>query len=289
VERLPLVRLVSASLLVLSVAARPPATRVDADNAVRQALATAGDNAQLQAEALIRLAWPEGERDPAIVARARQELVGFGGNGIATLARSIYRVPARDRAEVVSTMIEARQFVAGPIPPEYVPGLENALWFGTRDAKLKTLDELALFRDPSAVLPLMDSAVEDEVLLPKVIETLGAIGDDRARFFLARLLNQGAPGIREAAAVALARISGRGLDPLKAAIRSQSRELRELAVRALLPAAGEGELGDLYDYLDAHPADDAALLTAVRGSAQQIEHLLELKRQADAADAPQDF
>lgn len=271
-------------------AAPKPATRIEADNAVRAALAGAGDNTKLQAEALVRLAWPErGDRDPAIGARARQEIVGFGPHGIPALEEAVVRVPSKYRAEVVASLIEARQYFVGPYPAEYVPALESALWFGTREAKLLAFDELARIRDTGACLPIMDSAVEDPEILPKAIDTLGVIGDDRARFFLAEQLNKGTPVVRERAAVALARIQGRALDPLKAAIRSDNRELRELSVRALLPVATENELGELYDYAAKRPGDDPTLLSTVKDATQQLERLLEMKRQADAADSPHDF
>ena len=282
--------LAALPLLCAASHAPAPATRIDADNAVRAALAAAGTTTKLQAEALIRLAWPpDGQRDPAVGARARQEIVGFGPNGIGALGDAVVTVPPKYRAEVVASIIEARQYFVGPFPPEYVPALESALWFGTRDAKLLAFDELARMRDAGACLAVMDSAVEDPEILPRAIDTLGAIGDDRARFFLAEHLNKGTPAVREHAAGALARIQGRALDPLRAAIRSDNRELREMSVRALLPVANEDQLGDLYEYAAARPGDDPALLASVRDTTQQLERLLEVKRQADAADAPHDF
>ncbi len=282
--------LAALPLLCAAAHAPAPATRIEADNAVRQALASAGSSPKLQGEALVRLAWPADEkRDPAIAARARQEIVGFGANGIAVLGDSVVTVPPKYRAEVVASIIESRQYFVGPFPPEYVPALEGALWFGTRDAKLLAFDELARMRDTGACLAIMDSAIDDPEILPRAIDTLGAIGDDRARFFLAENLNKGTPAVREHAAGALARIQGRALDPLRAAIRSDNRELREMSVRALLPVATEDQLGDLYEYAAARPQDDPALLSAVRDTTQQLERLLEVKRQADAADAPHDF
>jgi hypothetical protein len=281
---------VALPILCAAAPAPKPATRVEADNAVRAALAGAGDNAKLQAEALVRLAWPkQGPRDPAIGARARQEIVGFGAHGLPALEDAVVTVPAQYRAEVVASIIEARQYFVGPMPVEYIPALESALWFGTREAKLLAFDELGRLRDNGATLPIMDSAVDDPEILVKAIDTLGTIGDDRARFFLAEQLNKGTLEVRERAAVALARIQGRALEALRAAIRSDNQKLRELSVRALLPVATENELGELYEYVAARPGDDPALLTAVRDTTQQLERLLEIKRQADAADAPKDF
>jgi len=285
-----LLALTALSLLRAAAPAPKPATRIEADNAVRAALAGAGDNTKLQAEALVRLAWPaDGQRDPAVGARARQEIVGFGAHGIGALGDALVQVPPEYRAEVVASLIEARQYFVGTFPAEYVPALESALWFGTREAKLLAFDEVARLRDTGACLPVMDSAAEDAELLPRAIDTLGAIGDDRARFFLAEHLNKGTPAVRDRAAMALARIQGRALEPLRAAMRSDNRELRETAVRALLPVATEDQLGDLYEYAAARPGDDPALLSAVRDTTQQLERLLEVKRQAEAADAPKDF
>jgi hypothetical protein len=279
----------AAAALTLAAAAPKPATPAEAERAVLAALAGAAD-APRQAAALAALAWPaEGSRDPAIAARARKELVSFGTHGVPALGNAIPKVQSRYQAEVVASLIEARQHFDGPLPAEYVPALETALWFGTSEAKLLAFEEVGRLRFQGAVLPIVDAAIEDPEILGKAIETLGTIGDDRARFFLAEQLHKGAPAHRELAAIAMARIGGRALDPLRGAMRSENRELRELAARAILPVATEADLSELYEYLAAHPQDDPALLRGLRGTAQELERLLEMKRQAEAADSPQDF
>jgi HEAT repeat protein len=164
------------------------------------------------------------------------------------------------------------------------------LWFGTREAKRIAMREVARYRSPHAVLPIVDSALEDPALLPDAVAALGEIGSARARFFLAQVFHEGQPALREQAASALARIGGSALEPLREALRAPSREERLVAVRALLAVAGEDDLSALYEYLANHPDDDPPTTAAVRTAAERIEQELEARRAAEAASgSPESF
>jgi hypothetical protein len=250
-----------------------------------------GDTIPAQAQNLIELAWPkEGPADPVLSARARKELVDFGIHAIVPLRANLTRLAPAHQADAVRAFIEARERIPGPTPPDFVPGLEEVLWFGTREAKRIAMREVARYRSPHAVLPIVDSALEDPALLPDAVAALGEIGSARARFFLAQVFHEGQPALREQAASALARIGGSALEPLREALRAPSREERLVAVRALLAVAGEDDLSALYEYLANHPDDDPPTTAAVRTAAERIEQELEARRAAEAASgSPESF
>jgi HEAT repeat protein len=136
---------------------------------------------------------------------------------------------------------------------------------------------------------MIDSAIEDPSLAPDVIRALGAIGDDRARFYLERMLHEGGAGNREEAAVALARLGGRAMSPLRDAVRSDDRDVRLAAVRAILPVASPDDLTALYVYLTDHADDDPATSQSIRAAAAMIEEALEAREAAEGASSPRDF
>ncbi len=243
-----------------------------------------------QAANLIELAWPrEGAVDPVVSQRARQELVGFGLHAIVPLRAMLLRVRPEHQADAVRAFIEARENVRGPVPSDFVPGLEDVLWFGSREAKRVAMHEVARHRSPHAVLPIIDAVIEDPELIADGVRALGFLGDERARFFLAQVFHEQRADLREEAATALARIGGKALGPLRDALRAPTRELRLLAARSLLPVAGEEDLSALYEYLTEHPDDDPATMAAVRAAAERIEKELEAKRAAEAASTPEAF
>lgn len=265
------------------------ATAEEAEQKVLDALRR-GATIPEQAGNLIELAWPsEGAADPVVSERARKEIVGFGLHAIVPLRAMLLKLRPEHQADAVRAFIEARENVLGPVPTDFVPGLEDVLWFGTREAKRVAMLEVARYRSPSAVLPIVDSVIEDPELSADGVRALGMLGDERARFFLAQVLHEGRADLREEAAAALARIGGRALEPLREALRAPTREMRLLAARSLLPVAGEDDLSALYEYLTDHPDDDPPTLAAVRAAAERIEKELEAKRAADAASAPEPF
>ena len=242
-----------------------------------------------QAEALARLAWPAQPGDPEVAAFARHKLVHYGRHGIGAIRDSIKQVKPEQQADVVTAFLEAFKQVSSDIPPDYLPGLEEAIWFGTREARKHAMSEIARFRFTPALLPIIDAAIEDPELLPSSISALAQMGSDRARFFLEKVMNEGDAGLRSGAAAALAQIGARALQPLKTAMRSEDKELRLVAVRALLPVASVDDLSALHEYVYSYPDDDPGLVRAVRESAVALENLLDAQQTADAASPPPDF
>lgn len=239
-----------------------------------------------QAEALIQLAWPAQDGDAAVSSRARQEIAGFGQHGIPALRGAVSRVRLDQRAGVVSALLEAFRLVSAGIPSEYLPGIEAGVWYGDREARKLAIPELARFRATGYVLTIIDAAVEDPELIPMAVRALAQIRDPRARFWLAGLLNEGDVAARNEAAVALARIGGSGLEPLKDALRSSNRDLRLSAIRALLPVAGLDEITALHEYTTAHADDDVQVIKAVRDTAQMLEEALAAKQASESASPP---
>jgi hypothetical protein len=274
----------AAAVLVVVLAVNASATTYEsaAEREVYEAMARAPTISK-QAENLAFLAWPKGNGDEEVAAVARRVLVGFGGQGMAALRGALRKVDPEDQADVVRAILEARDRIVAGIPADLLPALEEAVWFGTHDARAIAIPELGRYQASPALLTIIDAGHEDPELVGLAVDAVGMIGDERGRFFLDAQLHGGAPGIPEKAAVALARTGGKALDPLKAAIRSDDRALRELAVRALLPVAGVEELSTLYEYTYRHEDDDPELIEAVRQSTVVLERLLAAQQDHDSA------
>jgi hypothetical protein len=245
---------------------------VDPEAILNDAVSRAGDP-RAQALALVRLAWPDEPGTPGLAEAARTRLIGYGQDALPALREGIQLVKPEHQADLVTVMIEARQLVLSGIPTGWKTGLTDIMWFGTREARLRALPELARARVGQAVLPIIDAAIEDPELLPSAIVALGKIGDRRARFFLEEVMLEGDPALRPDAAVALANIGGKAIFPLKAALRSDERSTRLNAVRALLPIATIHDLSALYSYVYAHPDDDPDTIQAVKSAVTALEKL----------------
>ena len=260
-----------------------------AEKAVLEALKSSLDPAE-QAEALAHLAWPATEKRNEVVAeRARRELAGFGGHGMLALYHAVNTVGKERTAEVVKTMIEAESLMVGPVAPEFVPGLLDVLWTGSREAKLLALPYLITARSSSSVQPLVDSAIDDPSLMEPVINALGRMRFEAARFWLEKIMIAGAPSYRPMAASSLAQIGGAAMAPLRQATKSDDKAVRILAIRALLPAASDNDLQTIYTYLEKHAADDPGLSQALKATAARIEKAIVARDASEAASAPKDF
>lgn len=276
------VALALSALPLLGATTRATNDAPDPRKIIVEALAGAGD-VPAQAEALAALAWPSTGGDLAVRAAARQELVGFGRYGMAALWKAVLRVPPAEKVEVVEVLLGAFRRLTQGIPEEYLPALDDAIWFGTREARQVAIPELARFRSQPSVLTIIDAAREEAELVGIAVEALGAIGDPRARFYLERVLNEGKAGVRESAAVALGRLDESGRVVLRTATRSQIKEVRLAAVRALLPVATVDDLTALYEFAGTHADDDPATARSVQAATTLLEKALEAQQAADAA------
>lgn len=284
--RLPVVFVLLLSVARLATAATP--AQDPAREVIVQALAKAGDIPD-QARALVALAWPAGKRDEVISARARLELSRFGDHGMLALRDALNAVKIDYTAEVVTTILEAQKTTRVEMAQEYRAAMLDALWIGSRAAKLLAIEALSYDRTPLAVGPMIDSAISDPPLAAKVVEALGTMRFQQARFYLDGVMMEGPPALRPLAASSLAQIGGAALMPLKHALKAPGRDTRLLAVRALLPAATEYDLGAIYEYIEKHGDDDPELTQALKMSATSIEKAIAARDAKAAADSPKDF
>jgi HEAT repeat protein len=253
-----------------------------------EALAKAGDIPG-QARALVALAWPAGKRDEVISARARLELSRFGDHGMSALRNALNTVKIGYTEEVVATILAAEKTSRVEMARESRAAMLDALWVGSHGAKVLAIQALGGDRTPLAVGPMIDSAIADPSLAAQVVEALGAMRFQQARFYLDRVMMEGPPPLRPLAASSLAQIGGAALIPLKNALKAPGRDTRLLAVRALLPAATEYDLGALYEYIEKHGDDDPELTQALKVSAKSIEKAIAARDAKAAADSPKDF
>jgi HEAT repeat protein len=230
-----------------------------------------------QAEVLASLAWPDDPDSvpPLVREEARAMLIPYRDRAVPAI-RAVVRSSEVHSGDAMAAMVEARMAMESGLPTDYYSALDEALWFGSREARRVAMIELARFRTVPNILAVMDAAEEDPALRPTAISTLAALRSDRARFWLAKFLNGEDPELRDASAAALATIGGRALAPLKEAASAEDAGLRGVAVRALLPATTPEDLTALYEYLAGFPDDPPELLGAAR------ERALELERIADA-------
>lgn len=270
-------------------ASAPQAAPADpAREAIVHALATGGDIPG-QAQNLVNLAWPAGKRNEVIAARARLELGHFGEHSLGALRRALNTVKPGYTEEVVQTIIEGQRNSRVEMARDYLVSMVDALWIGSHGAKALAIKALTFNPTIIAVGPMIDSAIADPSLAPQVVEALGAMRYQQARFYLENVMMQGPPAIRPLAASSLAQIGGAALGPLKSALKAQDRDARLLAVRALLPAATEYDLGAIYEYIEKHGDDDAELTQALKLSATAIEKAIAARDARKAADSPKDF
>ena len=281
-------------LPIAAIAAQPPAAPARdaapdrARETVNAAMAGASDIPG-QARALVGLAWPAGKRDEAVAAGARRELEGFGDHAITALREALNSVKPGYTAEVVATTLGAQRNSRTELAGECLATLVDALWVGSREAKALAVDALAVNPTPFAVQPMIDSALDDPLIAPPVVDALGRMRFQQARFYLEKVMMEGPPALRPAAASSLAQIGGGALAPLRNALKAPSRDARLLAARALIPSATEFDLGAIYEYVDKHGDDDPGLTQALKASAVNIEKAIAARDANAAAASPKDF
>jgi HEAT repeat protein len=283
------------SVLLAAIATAPAAAQVTSDDEVREILRAAKRDAptiQAQAEALARLAWPsEGPVDHRVAHAARKQLAGYGEHALEALRMAI---PAADpvyRADIVATLLEARRKVSTGIPPSLLPAFEDALWHGSVESRRLAMREIAQLRFERGVLPIVDAVHEDPALLRPAVLALGRLRDARARFFLDSVLRAESdplrdPRTRALAAEALAALLNHGTPVLRAATRTDRKEVRQTAVAALVPVSGLEDLTVLHEYLMRHPDDDPNVVRLVEKRARLLESLVGQEQTGDPAPEP---
>jgi hypothetical protein len=270
-------------------ASEPDGEHADPGRVVREAVAKA-KSIPAQAEALALLAWPDDAvADSQVSALARQQLVGFGDRGLQALQERLVAADIRFTADITSAIVETRLVVTAGLPPQYIPSLYDAVWFGSLDAKRLAMLELAEYRFPPAMLAFVDAAYEHPELTEIVIRSLKRLGDDRSRHYLGQLLLSGDPDYLDLAAEALAAIGGRGIEILRDATASPRPEIRGAVIDALVPVSGVDDLTILYEYVAQFPDDDSQRIDLVLQRAAQLESMLEARQELDAATQDEEF
>jgi hypothetical protein len=288
--RISVIVVLGLALAGTSVRSADKSTAADdrAREAIVKALAAGGDIPG-QARNLVALAWPAGKRDEAIAARARRELVNFGEHSLGPLRTAMNSVKLDYTVEVMATTLGAQRMANSPAAAVYLATAIDSLWVGSHDAKALAIDALAYDRTPMAVAPMIDSAIDDPTLARQVIEALGTMRFQQARFYLEKVMMEGPPELRPVAASSLAQIGGLAVHPLRNALKAPSRDARLLAARVLMPVATEYDLGALYEYLEKHGDDDPALSQDIKSLSVKIEKAIAARDAKEAAKSPENF
>ena len=271
----------STTVALLLALAPAPAARDAIDEEIR--LAVGSQDIKGQARTLARLAWSDESDNHELAARAREKLTLYGKHGMQSIAESFQWADPALSVDIMLAIIEAEQQMTSGTSTYTTVAIDHAIWFGSPEAKRLAMQYMS--KRPIAILLLsvMDAAYEYPQLTPVVIETLETIRDDRARFFLAERMEQGDTQTRMLAANAMARIGGQCLQYLRAWALAEQPELREVALRALLPNTTIGDLTTLYEYVQMFPDDDPNLLSALQARAQVLEALFEAQQEIDSA------
>jgi len=273
-------------MLGIPPAAAAPAAPEPEPRAIITAATAQAPDIPSQAEALVRLAWPvDGSRRPAVQALARADLVDYGEYALGPLRQALHQVDPLWHADLMAAFVEAARTVTAGRPAELLPGLDDAIWFGSPEARRLAMREIRRHHYPPAVLPIIDAVLDDPELTLVGVRALGGLADPRARFFLGRTLAASGPAIQREAAAALARLGEHGLGVLRQAVRSQAAGERSAAIDALLPVARPEDADLLHRYIVERPDEDAARLARVRARALELEVQLQRQRDAEAASS----
>ena len=269
-----------AALLLLA----SSAVRAD-ENAINREidLAVGSQSIHGQARTLARLAWGKENDNHELAARARERLTLFGQHGMQALDEALRWADPEQGSDIMLAVIEAERQMTSGTSSYATAAVDYAIWFGTPEARRLAMLHMSARPIPIMLLPVIDAAYDYPQMTHIVIETLQLIEDDRARFFLAEQMERGDPETRRRAAEAMASIGGQCFQYLRAWTLSEQPEIREIALRALLPNTTIGDLMTLYEYVEMFPDDDPNLLTALRNRALVLEEAFEKQQQIDSA------
>lgn len=257
----------------------------DAQQILDEARARAVDIPK-QAEAITQLAWPiDGGDDPAVQHLARHEIVHFGQQGLRALRAHFKLAKPIHQADITAAIIEASRHSRGESTADYLPALEEAIWFGSIEAQRIAMLEIAKYPFPPAVLSIIDAIHASPALTTAGLQALGKMGDARARFFLRRVLLAGDPRDQFEAARSLSMLGDEGLPVLRHETTSDRASVREAAMSVFLNLATTDDLTMLYEYLGTYETDSETLLRRIAEKATKLEAELEAIQLSEAASA----
>jgi hypothetical protein len=270
--------------LILGYPAAAQGGLTDDDRYIRQQLGSlTGDD---QARALTHLVWSEDDSlpaSPAVSANARQRLLGWGKRGMPIMREAMDWAHPRYSADIIACVIEAEASMKSGRSNSTNSTIDAAIWFGSTDAIRIAMAHYRLRPHLGSMLPIIDTAYDHPQLRLLVIESLRSLRSDKARFFLAEVLESGTAVERLRAADAMAHIGGRCLEYLRGWSLSDDPELRSIAVSALLPVANIADLTTLYEYIGLYPDEDPKLLARLITRAQDLEAAFEAQQEIDSA------
>jgi len=225
-----------------------------------------------QVRALFELAWPRDEDpDPQVQAEARRSLVLYGHHALPVLRRAIPDLDPLYQADAVSAFIEARYRNPSGMPPDFLPGLEESIWYGSSEAQRVALNEIQRYRFPPAVLSSIDAVYDNPILTRYVVNSFARMNDPRARLFLADLMLTGSDFYKGPAARALKSLGDQTAMGFRRRALSDNKETRETALRIFLPLSETSDLKMLKRYLAERTEDDPDLLEAVQKRVDVLE------------------
>ena len=199
------------------------------------------------------------------------------------IRRAIPNLDPLYQADATAALIEARYRNMAGVPPDFLPGLEEAIWYGSVEAQRIALNEMIRYRFPPAVLTSIDAVYAHPVISRYVIRSLGRMGDLRAQFFLRDALFDGTDFYKPAVAGAIVALGGNTVNTLRQAAASEESSVRQAALVALLPLTNTDDLTLLHEYYGLWTEDAPDLREAVRERAVVLEQQLEELQAIEAA------
>ena len=274
----PSIRRILFSLLIVGIGVCGAAQALTPDE-IQQVLRDAKAKAVTvpgQVGALIALAWPnEEDPDPQIQAEARRSLVLYGQHVLPVLRRTIPQLDPLQQADAVAAFVEARYREPAGMPPDFLPGLEESIWYGSAEAQRIALNEIQRYTYPPAVLSSIDAVYDNPILTRYVVASLGRMNDPRAQMFLTDLLLEGSDFYKGPAALALAQFGDRTSESFRSGVASDDSATRQTALQIFLPLAETSDLELLKAYLAQRTEDDPELVEAVRKRVNVLQRRLD--------------
>lgn len=274
----PSIRRILFSLLIVGIGVCGAAQALTPDE-IQQVLRDAKAKAVTvpgQVGALIALAWPnEEDPDPQIQAEARRSLVLYGQHVLPVLRRTIPQLDPLQQADAVAAFVEARYREPAGMPPDFLPGLEESIWYGSAEAQRIALNEIQRYTYPPAVLSSIDAVYDNPILTRYVVASLGRMNDPRAQMFLTDLLFEGSDFYKGPAALALAQFGDRTSESFRSGVASDDSATRQTALQIFLPLAETSDLELLKAYLAQRTEDDPELVEAVRKRVNVLQRRLD--------------
>jgi hypothetical protein len=265
-------------LLLLMIIASPsalPYQSVEEANEIIQIAKAKGDTVHEQALELVTLAWPAPPGDPVVSALARRELVELGTHSTLALQIALRTIPPLYSADVVACLLENHDNSGGTGISFFEAALYDAVWYGSTEARRLAIAANASLGHKSSLLPMIDAAYEEPILVLAVVKALGDFASDRGRFYLKEVLESGTPEQRLSAAHAMTRIGNKSLELLRESVLSDDQQTRLTALDALLPISSTDDLSIFHEYASKYSSEDPLTWQRLSERVSMLEEIME--------------